>query len=242
MGRVRDNADAAVGSTARFSQEPYLPKGADGMKYAVRWSALLVVIATGVAAAGEGKKEWARLFDGKNLEGWKASENGEACKVRDGKIVLHGERSHLFYVGDVGGHDFEDFVLKAEVLAKPGANSGIYFHTDYQETGWPRKGYEAQINNTHDDHRKTGSLYAIEDVTESPVEDNEWFTYTIRVKGDRIVLKIDGETTVDYVEPEDPERPDNMKGRVLDSGTIAFQAHDPGSEVWIRNVRIRELD
>jgi hypothetical protein len=204
----------------------------------------LIVAFAGGSLAGEHASEdqWHTLFNGEDLTHWRASEHKSSCKVEDGKIVLKGERSHLFYTGPVGNQEFDDFVLKCEVLTKPGANSGIYFHTKYQETGWPSQGYEAQINNTHSDPRKTGSLYAVKDIKNAPVQDNEWFQYTIRVKGDRIVLKVDGKTTVQYTEPAKPDRPENMQGRVLDAGTIAFQAHDPGSEVWIRDVRLRMLD
>ena len=36
----------------------------------------------------------------------------------------------------------------AEVLARPAANSGVYFHTAFQDTDWPRQGYEVQVNHT----------------------------------------------------------------------------------------------
>jgi hypothetical protein len=197
---------------------------------------------SGVAIAGEASGEWVSLFNGQNLEGWKASEHSDACRVEAGKIVLQGDRSHLFYTGPVSDHDFKNFVLQCEVQTKPGANSGIYFHTEYQQTGWPRQGYEAQINNSHSDAQRTGSLYAVAPVEQAPADDNEWFTYTIRVDGNRVVTKVDGQTLVQYVEPDELDRPDGWEGRKLSSGTIAFQAHDPGSEVWIRNVKIRELE
>ena len=190
-------------------------------------------------ATGQG--EWISLFDGESLKGWRASENQGTFKVKDGKIVASGPRSHLFYVGPVKNHDFTDFELRAKVKTKPGANAGIYFHTEYQPQGWPAEGYEAQINNTHKDWRKTGSLYAIEDVRQSPAEDNEWFDYYIKVQGDRILIKVNGETTVDYTEPQNAERPKNMKGRTLDSGTFALQGHDPGSTTYFKDIKVRPL-
>ncbi len=211
---------------------------------AVFAATLLVLTATSFAAekADKAEKGFVTLFNGKNLDGWKASENKEACKVEDGNIILHGKRSHLFYTGKVNGGEFKDFEFKCEVKTWPNANAGVYFHTEYQESGWPSKGYEAQVNNTHKDPRKTGSLYAIKDITKAPAKDGEWWTYHIIVKGKRIVLKVNGKTTVDYTEPEKPERPNNMKGRLLGKGTFAFQAHDPGSKVAIRNVRVKVLD
>jgi hypothetical protein len=102
------------------------------------------------------------------------------------------------------------------------------------------QGYEVQLNNTHPDPRKTGGLYAIEDVMdESPVEDNQWFTQEVTVDGNRIVVRVNGTVTTDYTEPENVERPTEMAGRRLLHGTIALQGHDPESEVHIRNIMIR---
>ena len=133
---------------------------------------MVLLLAAPVVAAD---RDWVSLFDGKSLDGWTASENKASCRVEDGVIAVGGERSHLFYSGPVDGHNFTDFELKLEVMTTPGSNSGIFFHTEYQETGWPAKGHEAQVNNSHGDWRRTGSLYSVQDVRESPVKDNEWF-------------------------------------------------------------------
>ena len=186
---------------------------------------------------------WISLFDGKSLDGWRNNEHEEAVRVEDGAIVVGGaERSHLFYDGPVENHDFKDYELKLEVMTEPGSNSGVYVHTQYQDEGWPSKGYEAQVNNSQEDWRRTGSLYAIEDVRETKAKDNEWFEYDITVRGNRITLKVNGETTVDYTEPENVERTADMAGRKLSRGTIALQGHDPGSIVRYRNIRIKPLN
>ena len=113
-------------------------------------------------------------------------------------MVVHGPRAHAFYVGEDGSASFKDFHFKAEVMTLPGANSGIYFHTKYQDSGWPQSGYEAQVNNTHADPKRTGGLYAVDDNYKAPVQDNEWFTYEIIVRGKRIVTKINGQVISDY--------------------------------------------
>jgi hypothetical protein len=152
--------------------------------------------------------------------------------------VAHGPRAHLFYVGDVQGADFKNFELKAEVLTHPRANSGIYFHTRYREKGWPDRGYEAQVNNTHSDRRKTGGLYGVQDVLDqSPVSDNQWFTYHITVQGKHIVIRINDQVTCDYTEPADLDRPE----RQLSRGTFALQGHDPKSRVAYRKIMVRPL-
>ena len=94
---------------------------------------------------------WMSLFDGKSLDGWKVGENAATFSVQDGAIVVFGPRAHLYYQGPVQNHVFTNFEWKADVMTFPGANSGMYFHTEYQEGGWPAKGYEVQVNNSHTD-------------------------------------------------------------------------------------------
>jgi hypothetical protein len=185
---------------------------------------------------------WISLFDGKTLEGWtKAEENPDSVQVEDGKIVTHGPRCHLFYSGPVKDHNFTNFEFKAEVMTLENSNSGIYFHTQYQKDGWPDKGYEVQVNNTHKDPKKTGGLYAVKDVFEAPAKDGEWFTEHIIVQGKHVTVKVNDKVVVDYTEPDNQDIP-KMPGRKLSSGTFAFQAHDPGSTVYFRNVMVKPLD
>jgi Domain of Unknown Function (DUF1080) len=186
---------------------------------------------------------WFKLFNGKDLTGWKVSEdNPDTFQVVDGKIVVHGPQAHLYYDGPVNEANFKNFEWKCEILTKPHANSGMYFHTKYQPTGWPAHGIEAQVNNTHPDPRKTGSLYKASDVmNDSPAKDNEWFTQHVIVNGRHIIVKINGKVINDHVEPEDPQRDAGWEGNVLSSGTFALQGHDPESEVYYRSVLVKPL-
>jgi hypothetical protein len=160
------------------------------------------------------------------MEGWQASENADSWQIEDGALVTRGLRSHLFYVGDLNDHDFENFEFTADVMATPGSNSGIYFHTEYQDSGWPSKGYEAQVFNSspniepgaYVERKLTGSLYGIRNIWKTP-----------------------GALMADYTEPEATERPGNMAGRVLSSGTFAFQCHDPESVVYYKNLKVKIL-
>ena len=183
------------------------------------------------------------LFDGKSLDGWKANERPEGFKVVDGSIVVNGERGHLFYEGPVADHAFKDFHFKAEVMTFPKANSGIYIHTKFQPDGWPSAGYECQVNNSQSDRKRTGGLYAVKDVMDTPpVQDNEWFTYEIIVKGKDIKILINGKPTTEWTEPADWTPPKGMEGRKLGSGTFALQAHDPGSKVMYKNIKVKPLE
>lgn len=191
------------------------------------------------AAAGE----WVELFNGENLDGWRAVENPDSWRVEDGQLVCHGERSHLFYVGEVAGADFKDFEWECEVMLRPGSNSGMFFHTEVQEEGWPAKGYEAQLNNTQHDRKKTGGLYDVADVMDnSPASDNEWFTQRVVVRGMTIDVYVNDELVTSYTEPDGESEKPKRPGRRIASGTIALQGHDPGSEARFRRVRVKVLD
>jgi len=176
---------------------------------------------------------WIPLFDGKSLSGWRPNENPATFHVENGEIVVHGPTAHLFYDGPVSNHEFKDFELKVDVMTKPGANSGVYIRTAFQPTDWPSHGYEVQVNNSQSDWRRTGSLYAVQDVREG-VPDNQWFTMRAMVRGRHVQVWVGDRQTVDYTEPEgSPTR--------LTGGTIALQGHDPVSEVHYKNILIRPL-
>ncbi len=200
--------------------------------------ALLILITYNLQAQSNG---WISLFDGKSLNGWKVGDNASTFSVDSGMIKVNGNTAHLFYDGPVNNHNFKNFEFKADVLTKPHANSGIYFHTQFQQGGWPEKGYEVQINNSHTDWRRTGSLYAIQDIKEVVVPDNVWFTEYIKVVGKRVIIKINDSVVVDYTEPENVQRPADMKGRIISSGTFALQGHDPGSTVYFKNIMVKPL-
>ncbi len=193
------------------------------------------------ALAVEQKDGWISLFDGKSLDGWKANENPETFSVKDGQLIVKGDRSHLFYVGPVQNAKFKNFELKAEVMTKPGANSGVYFHTEVQPEGWPAKGYEIQVNNTHKDPKKTAGVYGIKDNYEAPAKDGEWFTLYIKVEGNHILTKVNDKVISDYTEEENAKRPREFAGRLLSSGTFAIQGHDPESEVHFRKIEVKPL-
>jgi len=193
------------------------------------------------ASAAEPTDGWISLFDGKSLDGWKPSENKNTFSVKDGMIVANGPRSHLFYVGPVQNADFRNFELKAEIKTTRGSNSGLYFHTRYQEKGWPNNGYEIQINNTHSDRKKTGGIYGIKDVLDkSPVNDGQWFTEHIIVQGSQITVKVNGKVTAQWTEPPD-WKPGRFSGRRISRGTFAIQGHDPKSVVYFRTIMVKPL-
>lgn len=206
-------------------------------RYGIVAVALLLALTPGFLGAAE-NDVWAPLFNGENLDGWRINENPQTFSVKDGEIVVKGNRSHMYYVGPVANADFQNFEFKADVLTKPGSNSGIYFHAKFQESGWPVTYYESQINQTYrGDPKRSGGLYNVADVFTTPVKDNEWYTHYIMVKGKHVVVKLNDQVVVDYQEPEDLER----KAPRLSRGTFALQGHDPGSEVHFKNIMVKLL-
>ena len=208
-------------------------------KYVPLLTTILLLSCAGIKKSASGK--WISLFDGKSIANWRVGVNAETFSVDSGMIIVHGKTAHLFYIGDVLNHTFKNFELKVDVMTYPGANSGIYFHTVYQESSWPTKGYEVQVNNSHTDWRRTGSLYAIEDVKEVYVKDYEWYTEYIKVEGKRVIIKINDKTVVDYTEPENVKRDAGNAQRVISSGTFALQGHDPNSIVHFKNILVKPL-
>jgi hypothetical protein len=186
------------------------------------------------------KDKWIKLFDGKTLNGWRASEKPGTFSVKDGMIVVHGERSHLYYAGTVQNADFKNFELMAKVKTEPGSNSGIYFHTAFQEDGWPAKGYETQINNSNSDWKRTSSIYDVVNVKEVPAQDNKWFTQHIIVRDKHVIVKTNGKVIVDYTEPDNVERPE-WPGRKISHGTFCLQGHDPKSVVYYKDIKVKPL-
>src|SRR5690349_12836048 len=125
------------------------------------------LLAFAAVFAAEDKDGWKTIFDGKSLDGWKVNENPDSFSLEEGLIKAHGPRSHLFYVGD--DKPFVNFEFKAEVMTKENSNSGIFIHTKFQESDWPKQGYECQVNNSYNkDPQKTGGLYNTVKVLEAP--------------------------------------------------------------------------
>ncbi len=190
---------------------------------------LFIPCAFAVETEGEG---WKPLFDGKTFGQWKPNERPGNWRIEDGAIVGRGERSHLYYMGD----QFKNFELQADVMINEGGNSGIYVHIQHHDDGWFFDGHEVQINNSHVDPVRTGSLWGVVKLYDTPVKDNEWFTVLITVKGQNIVVKVNGKIVVDYTEPEGASSPRRLK-----KGYFALQQHDPGSSVRFRNIKVRRL-
>ncbi|MGH9721407.1 MAG: 3-keto-disaccharide hydrolase [Bryobacteraceae bacterium] len=205
---------------------------------------LILWVAAAPAAFAQGG--WISLFNGKDFTGWKISGDQNTFQIKDGAMAANGPVAHAFYDGPVKDHDFKNFELMVDVMAAPNSNGGIYFHTEFQERGFPRKGFEVQVNNTYQrDPAKSGSLYHVQDIGEDDIKgitkDTEWFTGHIIVQDNTVTIKLNGKEVVKWIQPADWKGGREGPGRAIGRGTIAFQGHDPNSTVYYKNVRIRPL-
>jgi hypothetical protein len=201
--------------------------------------ALVLAVTALPAAPGQDKDtrgEWVQLFNGRDLKGWKVHPEGTGkWKVEDGILIGSGPASHLF--SERG--DYKDFHFKVECMINDKGNSGQYFRTQFGK-GFPR-GYEAQINATHRDPVKTGSLYPDAREKDMRIKENlvttaahkpdEWFTQEVICIGPKITILVNGKKTVEWTDPKHRYK----------SGHFALQQHDPGSVVKFRKIEVKEL-
>ncbi len=207
------------------------------MLKSVRWFSIAVVTAmtlltTSTVTAQEEK--WVTLFDGKTLEGWeKIGKDTSKWEVKEGALAGSGEASML--VNTTG--PYKNFRYRAEVKINDKGNSGLYFRTT-RKPGFT-DGYEAQIDSTHTDPIRTGSLYGMCHVYQQHVKPDTWFVYELEVRDDvwrgkavtRIKITLDGNELFEYLD----------FAQTFKEGHFAFQQHDPGSYVFIRKVEVMEL-
>jgi hypothetical protein len=206
------------------------------MNVALRGLLLTVVACTALFAspAVQAEEKWVALFDGKSLDGWEKIGNDKSVwEVKDGEIQGSGQASML--VNTTG--PYKNFRYKAEIKINDKGNSGLYFRTT-RKPGFT-DGYEAQIDSTHRDPIRTGSLYGMCHVYKRLVEPDAWFTYEIAVADDvwrgkpvtKIKITVNGDELYEYFDFE----------KTFKEGHFAFQQHDPGSKVSIRKVEVMEL-
>lgn len=220
--------------------------------------------------APDDKDGWTQLFNGKDLTGWKLPEKLDGgyksyeAKKTDGKVTAYlakhsdkrkgdsevtiwrvengamiggGPMTHIFTERD----DFADFHLRIEFKINDKGNSGIFFRSGFNP-GVP-KGYEAQINATHTDPVKSGSIYPngsfgldkykkdtciMDKAAHGP---DEWVVQEVICKGPTITTIVNGKKQIEWTDPE----------HRFKKGHIALQGHDPGSVMSFKKVEVKEL-
>jgi hypothetical protein len=203
---------------------------------------ILTLASTGVAQekkqAKDSEEGWVSLFDGKTMSGWTMLELGgnqgkSKWEVQDGMICGSGQASMLFSPKG----NYKNFRYRAEIKINDGGNSGMYFRTAKKPSF--SDGYEAQIDSTHRDPIRTGSIYGMVHIYKTLAPPDQFFTQEVDVV-DRewrgkmvtfITVKVNGETLYEFLD----------YNRSFKEGHFAFQQHDPGSKVCIRKIEVMEL-
>lgn len=192
-----------------------------------------ICVLSACLATAEDEK-WVSLFDGKSLDGWeKVGQEASVWEVKDGAI--HGSGPASMLVCTAG--PYKNFRYRAEIRINDRGNSGLYFRTK-RKPGFT-DGYEAQIDSTHSDPIRTGSLYGMCHIYRQLVKPDTWFTYELEVRDDkwrgremtRIKITVDGTELYEYLDFD----------KTFEQGHFAFQQHDPGSRVGIRKVEVLPL-
>jgi hypothetical protein len=190
-----------------------------------------VVFSTTAVRAADDDAKWISLFDGKTMKGWEKVGNEKSVwEVKDGSLSGSGPASML--VSTRG--PYKNFKYRAEIKISDGGNSGLYFRTTRKPSF--ADGYEAQIDSTHRDPIRTGSLYGFCHVYEQLVKPDTWFKYEIEVRDDvwrgrkmtRIKISVDGDELYEYMD----------FALTYPAGHFAFQHHDPESIVHVRKVEV----
>ena len=168
---------------------------------------------------------WISMFDGKTLNGWKANEHPDSWSAKDGTIVGDGEISHLFWMD----RECTNCEFKADVKISDGGNSGMLFRAAFGP-GFP-KGYEAQVNSTHKDPVRTGSLYGFVKIYDQLVPPDTWFNQHVIAQGNHIIIEVNGKKVVDFVDEKN----------TYSSGYLVLQQHNKGSVVTFKNLMMKPL-
>lgn len=201
-------------------------------RYLLSLATTFVLFSCSAALAAD--EEWIPLFDGQTLEGWeRVGSDQSVWEVKDGAIQGSGQASMLVCTKG----PYKNFRYRAEIKINDGGNSGLYFRST-RRPGFT-DGYEAQIDSTHKDPIRTGSLYGLCHVYKQLAKPDTWFTYELEVRDDewrgreitRIKVTVDGDELYEYLD----------FAPAFKDGYFAFQQHDPGSKVSIRNVEVLPL-
>lgn len=198
------------------------------------------------------------LSENEKKEGFKSLFNGKDLDHFIGnKTDYLVENNEIFVNPKQGGHgnlytaeEYSDFVFRFEFKLTPGANNGLGIHTPLKGDA-AYVGKELQIlDNTAAIYKNLkpyqyhGSVYGIIAAKRGflkPV--GEWNTEEVIVKGDNIKIILNGEVIVDgnMAEASKNGTADHKDhpGLKRHKGHIGFLGH--GSELWFRNIRIKDL-
>jgi hypothetical protein len=176
--------------------------------------------AGGTAPAASAASEWTTLFDGKNLEGW--TRVGDAnWQLAEDAVKADGGTGFL-----LTNKTYGDFDLALEFFVSADANSGVFVRCANPAEIGAATCYEVNIFDQRPDPTyRTGAIVDVAKPSVMLETGGKWNNYEVSARGRHLVVKLNGQTTVDV---EDDK---------FASGPIALQYG--AGQVMFRNVRIR---
>jgi hypothetical protein len=175
-----------------------------------------------------------KLFNGKNLTGWKVYGT-EKWFVEKGQLICEsGPDKQYGYLATE--KEFKNFELTVEFKQESNGNSGVFFHSSIE--GTKITGWQAEVapkgKHTGGIYESYGREWLIKPAPEkeNKLKEGEWNTLVVRVAGDEVTTFLNGEQMITLT--------DSKIGSV--TGKIALQIHDGGGvKVRWRKVEIKEL-
>jgi len=154
--------------------------------------------------------------------------------VKDGVLVFDGKGQNL-----VTDRDYGDFELYVDWKIEKDGDSGIYLRGSPQIQIWDP---DLQLKKSNE-RIGSGGIYNNKNNPSKPskVADRpigEWNTFWIRMIGDKVTVKLNGETVVDNVTMENYWDKDRATP-IYPKGTIELQNH--GNTLYFKNIYLREL-
>jgi hypothetical protein len=180
------------------------------------------------------KAQKKKIFNGKNLEGWKV-HGTEMWYVEDGQLVCESGLEKKY--GYLSTQNFyNDFILTLNFKQESDGNSGIFIRSTIE--GTKISGWQVEVappkNNTGGIYESYGRGWLIkpDPIKDSALKMGKWNKMKIKVKGSSVTSWLNG---VKMIELEDEKI---GKGK----GAIALQIHDGGGiKVRWKNIIIKEL-
>lgn len=169
------------------------------------------------------KETWESLYESAtDFEKWHISEGKPLFQPIGG--ILRGEGlGHLATKAS-----YKDFEFHSYIRTSRFHNGGVLFHTSGE--GLRNRHYEIQIHNVENAHYPTGSLYGFKRSIYPKIADEQWYLLQLVVKDRYCMVRINGETVMEYDKLEN-----------LEAGPIELQAHQQGSWADYKHIRIKRL-
>jgi hypothetical protein len=169
------------------------------------------------------KVAWTPLYESpQDFAKWHISEGKPRFEPLG--AVLHSDG-----VGHLATQEkFRDFELQMYVRHAWHHNGGVLFRTAGE--GSRGRHYEIQLHDVEGAHYPTGSLYTLQRARYPHIEPGQWWLFQLRVKDNACLVRINGETVMEY------DRLEN-----LEEGPIELQAHDAGKFTEYKHILVRRI-